>query len=165
MTAPSQALQAAPSRAEHEGHGLSERHPGIPDSIFAPESFIFPVFDYDWGRDFDESEANGVPTQRAAADQARHQMLVPRVNADGNEMGGVPTVQVDAPLGTYLGWNITAGPGDVGYDGRPFHAAQVCNYIGAWCPSSRPRRSGSPQATRASHSRSATARTTATWPR
>jgi len=108
--------------------------PGIPDSIFQPDNFIFPVFDYDWGRDYDHSEANGVPTN--APPPIRHvvKMLVPRVNADGNELGGVPTVQNDAPLGTYLGWNITAGPGDVGYDGRPFHAGQICNYVGGMVP-------------------------------
>ena len=60
--------------------------------------------------------------------------LVPRVDKDGNERGGVPTVQNDAPLGTYLGWNITAGPGEVGYDGRPFHQGQVCNYTGGMVP-------------------------------
>ena len=61
--------------------------------------------------------------------------LVPRVDADGNELGGVPTVLRDAPLGTYLGWNITAGPADTTqYDGRPFHAGQVCNYIGGMVP-------------------------------
>ena len=48
-------------------------------------------------------------------------------------------MQNDAPLGTYLGWNITAGPGDVGYEtpsrpGRPFHAGQVCNYVGGMVP-------------------------------
>ncbi len=62
-------------------------------------------------------------------------MLVPRVDADGNELGGVPTVLRDAPLGTYLGWNITAGPSDVTYyDGRPFHAGQTCNYVGGMVP-------------------------------
>jgi hypothetical protein len=40
----------------------------------------------------------------------------------------------DAPLGTYLGWNITAGPGAATYDGRPFHAGQVCNYVGGMVP-------------------------------
>lgn len=55
-------------------------------------------------------------------------MLVPRVNADGNELGGVPVVLLDAPLGTYLGWNITA-------DGaRPFHKDQSCNYVGGMIP-------------------------------
>jgi hypothetical protein len=111
-------------------HGI----PGIPDSIFAPENFIFPVLDYDWGPDYDESEANGVPTNAPPPIKHVIKMLVPRVDEDGNEMGGVPTVQNDAPLATYLGWNITAGAGDVGYDGRPFHAGQVCNYVGGMVP-------------------------------
>ena len=111
-------------------HGI----PGIPDSIFAPENFVFPVLDYDWGPDYDESEANGVPTNAPPPIKHVIKMLVPRVDEDGNEMGGVPTVQNDAPLGTYLGWNITAGVGDVGYDGRPFHAGQVCNYVGGMVP-------------------------------
>ena len=29
--------------------GFPSGVPGIPDSIFLPENFIFPVFDYDWG--------------------------------------------------------------------------------------------------------------------
>jgi hypothetical protein len=108
--------------------------PGIPDSIFAPENFIFPVFDYDWGPRYDHSEASGVPTNAPPPILHVIKMKVPRVDADGNELGGVPTVQRDAPLGTYLGWNITAGPGDPGYDGRPFHAGQVCNYVGGMVP-------------------------------
>jgi len=114
--------------------GFPSGVPGIPASIFLPENFIFPVFDYNWGRRYDHSEANGVPTN--APPPIRHviKMLVPRVDADGNELGGVPTVLRDAPLGTYLGWNITAGPGGLGYDGRPFHAGQVCNYVGGMMP-------------------------------
>jgi hypothetical protein len=126
-----QALLVEPTK---EAMGFPSGVPGIPDSIFLPENFIFPVFDYDWGPFYDHSEANGVPTN--APPPIRHviKMLVPRVDADGNELGGVPTVQNDAPLGTYLGWNITAGPGDAQYDGRPFHAGQVCNYVGGMVP-------------------------------
>ena len=58
-------------------------------------------------------------------------MFAPKVDADGNEQGGVPVVLLDAPLGTYLGWNITAG-GE-----RPFHAGQVCNYAGGMIPFAR----------------------------
>jgi hypothetical protein len=114
--------------------GFPKGVPGIPDSIFLPENFIFPVFDYDWGPEYDHSEANGVPTN--APPPIRHviKMLVPRVDADGNELGGLPTVLNDAPLGTYLGWNITAAPGDAGYGGRPFHAGQVCDYVGGMVP-------------------------------
>ncbi len=60
-------------------------------------------------------------------------MLVPRTDADGNEVGGVPNVLTDAPLGTYLGWNITNGsPSLVPY--RPFYKDQICNYVGGMVP-------------------------------
>ena len=52
-------------------------------------------------------------------------MLVPKVDSDGNEVGGVPVPLLDAPLGTYLGWNITASG---------FHKDQICNYAGGMIP-------------------------------
>jgi Alpha/beta hydrolase domain len=114
--------------------GFPKGIPGIPESIFLPENFVFPVFDYDWGPKFNHSQASGVPTRLPPKIKSVIKTLVPRVDADGNELGGVPTVQNDAPLGTYLGWNITAGPGDAAYDGRPFHAGQTCNYVGGMVP-------------------------------
>lgn len=60
-------------------------------------------------------------------------MLVPKVDADGNEVGGVPVVLNDAPLGTYLGWNVTIG------GARPFHANQICNYAGGMIPFAKTR--------------------------
>jgi hypothetical protein len=55
-------------------------------------------------------------------------MWAPKVDADGNERGGVPVVLLDAPLGTYLGWNITASG---------FHKDQICNYVGGMVPFAR----------------------------
>ncbi len=40
--------------------------------------------------------------------------LVPRVNADGSDVSGVPSVLREAPLGSYLGWNPTASGFDKG---------------------------------------------------
>ncbi len=58
---------------------------------------------------------------------------MPKVNADGNEIGGVPVVLLEAPLGTYLGWNITA-------DGeRPFHKGKLCTYAGGMVPFAKTR--------------------------
>ncbi len=102
-------------------HGI----PGIPDSIFAPENFVNPVLDYDWGPEFDEFNATGNPTNIPPPIKSVIKMLVPKVDSDGNELGGVPTVLRDAPLGTYLGWNITSAG---------FHAGQVCNYVGGQVP-------------------------------
>ena len=119
--------------------GFPQGIPGIPNSIFLPENFIFPVFDYDWGPLYNHSEANGIPTNAPPPIRKVIKMLVPRVDADGNEIGGIPTVLRDAPLGTYLGFNITAGPGHAKYDGRPFHQGQVCNYVGGMVPFAKTR--------------------------
>ena len=101
--------------------------PGIRST--APESdFIMPVLDYDWGPQFNFLDASGVPSNAPPPIKQVIRMLVPRVDADGNEVGGVPNVLTDAPLGTYLGWNITAG------GARPFHEGQICNYVGGMVP-------------------------------
>jgi hypothetical protein len=55
---------------------------------------------------------------------------VPKVDADGNELGGVPVVLRDAPLGTYLGWNIVAAG---------FHKGKICNYAAGMVPFARTR--------------------------
>ena len=100
--------------------------PGLPPTV--PSNFIMPTFDYDWGPDFNANDGSGVPTKLPPPIKQVINMKVPRVNADGNELGGVPVVLHDAPLGTYLGWNITAG------DARPFHQGQICNYVGSMIP-------------------------------
>jgi hypothetical protein len=104
--------------------------PGLRATVPEP-GFINPVLDYEWGPLFNYSDASGVPTNAPPPIKQVIRMLVPRVDADGNEVGGVPVVLTDAPLGTYLGWNITA-------DGaRPFHKGQICNYVGGMIPFAR----------------------------
>jgi hypothetical protein len=105
--------------------GFPSGIPGIPASIFLPENFVNPVLDYDWGPNFNEFDATGFATNLPPPIKSVIKMKVPRVDADGNELGGVPTVLRDAPLGTYLGWNITT---------TGFHAGQVCNYVGGMIP-------------------------------
>ncbi len=95
----------------------------------APErGFINPLLDYDWGPQFDANDASGVPTHVPPPIRRVIHTLVPKVNADGNEVGGAPVVLLDAPLGTYLGWNITA-------DG--FYKDRICNYAGGMVPFAR----------------------------
>jgi hypothetical protein len=87
--------------------------------------FINPMLDYDWGPHFNATDASGVPTNVPPPVRQVIRTLVPRVDADGNERGGVPVVLNDAPLGTYLGWNVTQAG---------FHQGQVCNYVGGMIP-------------------------------
>ena len=37
-----------------------------------------------------------------------YRVLVPKVDADGNDIGGVRSANLQAPLGTYTGWNLRA---------------------------------------------------------
>ena len=51
--------------------------------------------------DYSEQPARHVPG-------TEYPVLVPRVDADGNEVAGVRSAQLQAPLGTYAGWNLRA---------------------------------------------------------
>jgi hypothetical protein len=104
--------------------------PGLRASLPEPD-FIMPVYDYDWGPRFNAQDGSGVPARAVPRIKQVLKMFAPKVDADGNELGGVPVVLRDAPLGTYLGWNITAG-GD-----KPFHKDQICDYVGGMVPFAR----------------------------
>ena len=104
--------------------------PGLRSTVPEPD-FIMPVHDYDWGPNFNALDGSGVPTNAPPRIKQVLKMFAPRVDVDGNELGGVPVVLLDAPLGTYLGWNITAG------GAQPFHAGQICNYVGGMVPFAR----------------------------
>lgn len=115
--------------AHKEGIGfptLPQLRPTVPEP-----DFIMPVLDYDWGPDFNPTDGSGIAANAPPPIRQVLPMLAPRVDADGNEMGGVPVVLLDAPLGTYLGWNITAG------GARPFHQGKICDYVGGMIPFAR----------------------------
>jgi alpha/beta hydrolase family protein len=97
--------------------------PGLPPH--APDSLINPALDYDFGPTFNYVDGTGVQTVVPPRIKQVIKLKVPRVDADGNELGGVPVVLRDAPLGTYLGWNITASG---------FHKGHICNYAGGMVP-------------------------------
>jgi alpha/beta hydrolase family protein len=97
--------------------------PGLPPGT--PTGLVNPGLDYDFGPDFNYMDGSGVQTVVPPTIKRVIRLKVPKVDADGNELGGVPVVLRDAPLGTYLGWNITAAG---------FHKGQVCNYAGGMIP-------------------------------
>lgn len=100
-------------------------------STLPEPDFIMPVLDYDWGPQFNPVDGSGVASNAPPPIRQVLPMFAPKVDADGNELGGVPVVLLDAPLGTYLGWNVTAG------GARPFHQGQICNYVGGMVPFAR----------------------------
>jgi hypothetical protein len=88
-------------------------------------NFENPVFDYDFGSSFIYNDLSGIISNEPPAIKHVIKMLVPKVDADGNELGGVPSVLLQAPLGTYLGWNVTPSG---------FFKGQICSYAGGYMP-------------------------------
>jgi hypothetical protein len=97
--------------------------PGL--SANAPTGFVNPMIDYDFGEDFNYADGTGIVSKLPPAIKSVIPMKVPAVDSDGNELGGVPVVLREAPLGTYLGWNVTA---------EGFFKDQPCNYAGGFIP-------------------------------
>jgi hypothetical protein len=95
--------------------------PGIPFS----DNFANPLLDYDLGPNFVYTDLTGVVAPKPPGIKQVLPQLVPRVNADGNELGGVPSVLFQAPLGTYLGWNIVA---------TGFFKGDYCGFTGGYLP-------------------------------
>jgi len=102
--------------------------PGLPAD--APTGLINAGLDYDWGPEFNYVDGSGVRTKIPPTIKHVLKAKVPRTDADGNELGGVPVVLRDAPLGTYLGWNIVASG---------FHQGKICNYAAGMVPFARTR--------------------------
>jgi hypothetical protein len=69
-----------------------------------------------WRLDFGPAfEATGVIREPPRVG-APYRVLVPQVDADGNDRGGVPLLEVAVPLGTHTGWNVLEpGLRDLGY--------------------------------------------------
>ena len=78
--------------------------PGVP----LPDGILNPLYDYDFGPHFKYADLSGAISMQPPVIRQILPSLVPKVDADGNETTGVPSVLHQAPLGTYLGWNVTA---------------------------------------------------------
>jgi hypothetical protein len=100
------------------------RIPGVP----SPYAIANPVLVYDFGNQFNYIDLSGVITKQPPAIRSVVPALVPQVNSDGNETSGVPSVQLMAPLGSYLSWNT--------YRQGPY-AGQICSYWGGFVPFAR----------------------------
>jgi hypothetical protein len=100
---------------------------GFPSVPGAPsiDGLVKPVLDYDFGPDFRADDVSGVITRQPPRIVSVLPTYVPRVDSDGNETTGVPSVLHQAPLGTYLGWNVAA---------RGFFKGQICGFQGGYIP-------------------------------
>ncbi len=100
--------------------------PGVPN----PAGALNPFTLHDFGDGFHEEDVSGVMQSAPPRVLGEAAQWVPKVDADGNEIGGIPSVQHRVPLGTYLGWNVTAA----GYN-----AGKGCGLNGGFVPFARTR--------------------------
>jgi len=100
---------------------------GFPDipGVQLKDNFENPLIDYEWGANFNYNDVSGVASNVPPAIKQVFPLLVPKVNADGNEIAGVPSVLHQAPLGTYLGWNVIP---------KGFFKGQMCEFVGGFIP-------------------------------
>lgn len=101
--------------------------PAIPNAP-SPDGKLNSFLDYDFGSTFDYRDLSGVLTRQPPIIRRTIPSLVPRVNADGNEMAGVPSVQLLVPLGTYTGWNVLA---------EGYGKGGGCGFVGGFVPFAR----------------------------
>jgi hypothetical protein len=101
--------------------------PAIPGAPL-PDNMINALPNYDFGAGFRYNDLSGVISNQPPAIRGTVPMLVPKTDSDGNEVGGIPSVLHQAPLGTYLGWNVTAA----GY-----YKGRGCGFSGGFIPFAR----------------------------
>jgi len=61
-----------------------------------------------WHADYGPQFAKGIVTQEPPKLGAAFPVIVPQVDRDGNDVGGIRMPEIQAPLATYTGWNLRA---------------------------------------------------------
>jgi hypothetical protein len=95
--------------------------PGAP----TPDGKLNAFDDYDFGLSFHKADVSGAVSRQPPLVRRKLPSLVPRVDSDGNETSGLPSVQLQVPLGTYIGWNVKA---------NGFGAGGGCGFAGGFIP-------------------------------
>jgi hypothetical protein len=79
--------------------------PAIPGVKYTGRINALPLVDF--GPDFDARNMSGILGERPVVVSGKaYPVLVPKLDADGNEVAGVRPTTLQAPLATYTGWNL-----------------------------------------------------------
>ncbi len=98
-----------------------KQFPAIPAHALPREPNRMPLFDY--GPRARDGLLTVIPPD--LRDAEGYQVLVPAVDADGNDIAGIRAPMVEAPLATYTGWNLRA---------RPFGEGAMHEFSGSTVP-------------------------------
>ena len=97
----------------------------FPKIAGVPRSAFSPTYQYDLGSGFDYADLTGAITVTPPRIIKAIRQLMPRIDADGNELDGIRSPLISAPLGTYVGWNITSAG---------FEQGRFCGNTGGYIP-------------------------------
>ena len=121
-------VEPPPSRIPRRADGTlvefdawKSQFPGIPGVMVPTGVNALPL--YDFGPDFESGQLTKEPPDVAHA--GGYTILIPAVDADGNDIAGVRVPMVEAPLGTYAGWNVR---------GRGFGFGAMHQFTGSYIP-------------------------------
>jgi hypothetical protein len=108
---------------------------GFPDMVFPTGIAAYPTVVFTglyntrnltfWGPKFDADDESGVLTEPPVVTDLAYNILEPAVDADGNDIDGVRSTTLQAPLGTYMGWN---------YRRAGFGEGDLCDLTGSFIP-------------------------------
>ena len=121
-------VEPPPSRIPRRADGTlvefdawKSQFPGIPGVMVPTGVNALPL--YDFGPDFESGQLTKEPPDVAHA--GGYTILIPAVDADGNDIAGVRVPMAEAPLGTYAGWNVR---------GRGFGFGAMHQFTGSYIP-------------------------------
>ena len=103
--------------------------PNVPQIPFT-DNFVNAVLDYDFGPGFRANDLSGTLSRQPPRIVQVIPTYVPKVDKDGNEVAGAASVLHQAPLATYLGWNVTASG---------FAKDRICGFSGGAVPFAKTR--------------------------
>jgi hypothetical protein len=97
----------------------------FPKIAGVPRPAYSPTYQYDLGKSFDYADLTGAITVTPPRIVKPIPQRMPRIDADGNELDGIRSPLISAPLGTYVGWNVFAAG---------FQKGRFCNNTGGYIP-------------------------------
>jgi hypothetical protein len=98
--------------------------PSIPN-VTGPQGIWNTRLVYRRGEHYDASDVSGVISIEPPQPGAEYPTLLPQVDADGNDLDGLRSVTLMAPLGTYTGWNVRRAG---------FSQGDACDLTGSYIP-------------------------------
>jgi Alpha/beta hydrolase domain len=100
------------------------KFPNIP-GVAGPAGIFNTRFAYYRGPRYDTDDLSGIIAVEPPIPLAEYPSFVPQVDADGNDIDGLRSHILQAPLGTYAGWNVRAAG---------FSQGDACDLTGSYIP-------------------------------